>query len=222
MYAEAVRLLREEKYQEALEKWQEIKGIDPKYPDRQKVQGTARKNLAALAKPTAKKPRITLPKSLWIGLGGIVTIAVFILVLTLSGKNGEEPSSPAISAPTTALGGKVVAPTATKTPAKTSTTSPPTATQATSGYADPTMYDGFSGSGIDKTLWDADQAFTKVVVRDGYLGLGSNILWAKSMGEVNITKPYFVESRFQTAPGMTIFVWFQLGQSHLNCLRRGL
>ena len=55
MYAEAVRLLREEKYQEALEKWQEIKGIDPKYPDRQKVQRTARKSLAALAKPVTNE-----------------------------------------------------------------------------------------------------------------------------------------------------------------------
>ncbi len=55
MYAEAVRLLREEKYQEALEKWQEIKSIDAKYPDRQKVQRTARKSLAALAKPVTGK-----------------------------------------------------------------------------------------------------------------------------------------------------------------------
>jgi hypothetical protein len=51
MYAEAVRLVREEKYQDALEKWQEIKSIDSRYPDRQKVQRTARKSLAALAKP---------------------------------------------------------------------------------------------------------------------------------------------------------------------------
>ena len=157
MYAEAVRLLREEKYQEALEKWQEIKSIDPKYPDRQKVQRTARKSLAALAKPVTGKRRITMPKSLWIGLGGIVTIAVIILALILFGNNGEEPSSPAISAPTSASGGKAVAPTATKTPVKTSATSRPTATQATSGYADPTMYDDFDKTAYDgsynKSIW---------------------------------------------------------------------
>ena len=114
MYAEAVRLLREEKYQEALEKWQEIKGIDSKYPDRQKVQWTAKKSLAALAKPVTGKRRLAIPKSLWIGLGGIAIIGVIILALVLPGKNGEKPSSPAISAPTSVSGGKVVSPTATK------------------------------------------------------------------------------------------------------------
>ncbi len=49
MYAEAARLLKEEKYQEALDKWQEVKTIDPKYPDRQWVQRTARKKLASVA-----------------------------------------------------------------------------------------------------------------------------------------------------------------------------
>ncbi|MEW6401597.1 MAG: TIR domain-containing protein [Chloroflexota bacterium] len=59
MYAEAVRLLKEEKYQEALDKWQEVKGIDPKYPDRQWVQRTARKKLTGPAKSAANNtPRI--------------------------------------------------------------------------------------------------------------------------------------------------------------------
>jgi hypothetical protein len=84
MYAEAVRLLREEKYQEALDKWQEIKGIDSKYPDRQRVQKAAKQGLAAQAKPASEKRRISLPKSLWIGMGGIVTIVVIILALNFS------------------------------------------------------------------------------------------------------------------------------------------
>jgi outer membrane protein assembly factor BamD (BamD/ComL family) len=50
MYAEAVRLLREGKYQEVLDKWQEIKAIDPKYPDRQSVQRIASKKLVARLK----------------------------------------------------------------------------------------------------------------------------------------------------------------------------
>lgn len=45
MYADAVRLLKEGKYQESLEKWDEVKAIDPKYPDRQWIQRTARKKL---------------------------------------------------------------------------------------------------------------------------------------------------------------------------------
>lgn len=55
MYAEAVRLLREGKYQEALEKWQEVKTIDPKYPDRQGVQRTARKRIAEVDKTIERK-----------------------------------------------------------------------------------------------------------------------------------------------------------------------
>ena len=38
MYSEAVRLLKEGKQQEALDKWQAIKTLDPKYPDRQNIQ----------------------------------------------------------------------------------------------------------------------------------------------------------------------------------------
>jgi outer membrane protein assembly factor BamD (BamD/ComL family) len=44
LYAEAVKLLKEEKYQEALDKWGEVRAIDPKYPDRQWVARTARKD----------------------------------------------------------------------------------------------------------------------------------------------------------------------------------
>jgi outer membrane protein assembly factor BamD (BamD/ComL family) len=45
LYAEAVRLLKEEKYQEALDNWREVKAVDPKYPDRQWVARTARRKL---------------------------------------------------------------------------------------------------------------------------------------------------------------------------------
>jgi outer membrane protein assembly factor BamD (BamD/ComL family) len=37
LYAEAVRLLKEGKYQEALDKWQDVRALDSKYPDRQRV-----------------------------------------------------------------------------------------------------------------------------------------------------------------------------------------
>jgi outer membrane protein assembly factor BamD (BamD/ComL family) len=109
MYAEAVRLVREEEYQDALETWQDIKSNDSKYPDRQRVQKAAKKGLAALAKPATKKRRITVPQSLWIGLGGIVIVGVIILALNLTGNNDKEPSSPAISVPTSS-DGKIVLP----------------------------------------------------------------------------------------------------------------
>jgi hypothetical protein len=71
-YAEAVRLLQEEKYQEALDKWQEVKAVDSKYPDRQWVQRTARKRLAGTAKPLRTKPRYTITRSNSIKIMGVV------------------------------------------------------------------------------------------------------------------------------------------------------
>jgi outer membrane protein assembly factor BamD (BamD/ComL family) len=81
LYAESVRLVREEKYQEALQKLEEIKNIDPKYPDRQMVQWTARKSLNAQAKPVTKKPRVAAPKPLWMGLVSIVMIVIIMIAL---------------------------------------------------------------------------------------------------------------------------------------------
>jgi outer membrane protein assembly factor BamD (BamD/ComL family) len=211
MYAEAVRLLREEQYQEALEKWQEIKGIDPKYPDRQKVQRIARNSLAALAKPVKVKRRISVPKSLWIGVGGIVFVGVIIiLALNLPGNNGQEPSSHAISAPTSASGGKVVLPTATKTPKKTNTPKLPMATQETSGYADPTMYDGFdeSSTTVDTSRWSSggNDLSAKISKQGGILTIETNG-YGKGMGLIAtkfqdhlIHVPFFVEGWFKLEP----------------------
>ena len=129
MYAEAVRLLKEGKYQEALDKWHEVKAIDPKYPDRQWVQRTARKSLGSMASPITKKPGIAVLRPLWIGLGSIATIAVVISVLTFVRNNDGQPSSPATSALTSMSGGNnVFVPTLTKTPVKTNTPGPPTDT----------------------------------------------------------------------------------------------
>lgn len=55
MYAEAVRLLKEEKYQEALDKWGEVKALDPKYPDRQWVERTAKKKQVKRIVPVLPK-----------------------------------------------------------------------------------------------------------------------------------------------------------------------
>ena len=57
MYADAVQLLKEGKSQEALEKWQEVKAIDPKYPDRQGVQATVRRKLQGIPQPVARPER---------------------------------------------------------------------------------------------------------------------------------------------------------------------
>jgi outer membrane protein assembly factor BamD (BamD/ComL family) len=213
LYAEAVRLLKEEKYQEALDKWGEVRAVDPKYPDRQWVGRTAKKELAKQTKPVQLKPRFVMSKSLWLGIVGLVVVGVVITGLVLSGGNGQISLPTSISAPIKTIFSNptaTIAPNKTNTP-RLATAVPAISVLAGSGYSDPTMYDNFTGSGIDTTLWNADQGLTNVVVRDGYLGLGTNILSAKRTAEVNITESYFVESRFQTAPGggATMFVWFQ-------------
>jgi hypothetical protein len=176
------------------------------------VQRTARKSLTTLAKPVTGKRRIVVPKSLWIGLGGIVTIAVVILAWNLLGNNGDKPASPAISDPTSALGGKAVAPTATKTPVRTSETSRPTATQATSGYADPTMYDDFDKSSYNnsynKSLWDLVADSTNFIIgqSDGNLSIkvsdqtGVSLYTNRSL---SINEPTFVEARIYLDPRTT-------------------
>lgn len=80
LYAESVRFVREEKYREALEKLEEIKNIDPKYPDRKMVQWTARKSLTAQSKSVTRKPRVTVPKFVWIGLTIVVTVAIIAII----------------------------------------------------------------------------------------------------------------------------------------------
>jgi outer membrane protein assembly factor BamD (BamD/ComL family) len=70
MYTEAVRLLKDGKYQEALDQWQAIKTLDPKYPDRQKVQATARKSLQNLTK--LHGARVKIPAWGWILLSLVI------------------------------------------------------------------------------------------------------------------------------------------------------
>src|SRR6185503_6734717 len=76
MYAEAMRLLKEGKYQEALDKWQEVRSMDPKYPDRQRVQSIARRKLTESGKPSQNKPRLVITKPIWIGIIGFIAISL--------------------------------------------------------------------------------------------------------------------------------------------------
>ena len=50
LYAEALRLVQGGQYQDALDKWDEVQILDPRYPDREKVQATAKKKLAEIGK----------------------------------------------------------------------------------------------------------------------------------------------------------------------------
>jgi outer membrane protein assembly factor BamD (BamD/ComL family) len=89
LYAEAVRLLKAGQYQEALEKWGEVRACDPRYPDRQKVQATASKKLAALARAAPTKRG--LPKRAVVLVGGLALIAVAaVLVVVVLRRDGFE------------------------------------------------------------------------------------------------------------------------------------
>jgi len=86
LYAEAVRLLKDGKFQEALDKWQEVKTIDPKYPDRQWVQRTAKKRLVEVDK-TVERKRIRFSVSqkrilpVLIAVSAILFGAIGVLIL---------------------------------------------------------------------------------------------------------------------------------------------
>ena len=77
-YANAVRLLKEEKFLEALTEWEEIHTLDPKYPDRQWVQRTAQRKLKELGKLT-KKTSTWERYALWI------LTALLVVFLTTAG-----------------------------------------------------------------------------------------------------------------------------------------
>lgn len=72
MYAEAVRLLKEGKPQKALDQWHKIKTLDPKYPDRQKVQATARKSLQS--PPKHRVGRVKIPTWGWILISLVILV----------------------------------------------------------------------------------------------------------------------------------------------------
>lgn len=95
LYAEAVRLLRAGQYQAALDRWEQVQARDPQYPDRDKIQATARRERAAPAerdRPQAAQPkRLPLPGWLWPAAGGaaVLLVIVVVIIAVLGGKDGD-------------------------------------------------------------------------------------------------------------------------------------
>jgi outer membrane protein assembly factor BamD (BamD/ComL family) len=186
LYAEAVRLLKAEQYQEALEKWGEVRARDPRYSDRQKVQAKARKKLEALAK--GAPPGRGLPRWAAVAIGGLAVVAVLAIVV-LRGRvpGGRAPEAPPTSAAVVAA--------ATATPEPTNT--PQQATQ-TSAIALPspisdilsdakvTYHDDFDQQWLSYQWWDAGG---DVKVSDGLVEMrgkpmeGSVLLYRGSIKE---------------------------------------
>jgi hypothetical protein len=80
MYAEAVRLVRDDKDEQALAKLQEIKVIDPEFRDRLMVESTARRKLAKGKQRPQSQALITKPNVAWMGIAGISIIVLLFVI----------------------------------------------------------------------------------------------------------------------------------------------
>jgi hypothetical protein len=87
LYTEAVRLLQTGQYQQALEKWAEVRTRDPRYPDRQRVQATASQKLDALAKVTPAQRGLPGWGVALMGCLALITIAAVVAIVLM--RRGE-------------------------------------------------------------------------------------------------------------------------------------
>jgi uncharacterized caspase-like protein len=84
-YAQAVQLLEARQYQQALEQWAQVQALDPAYPDRQKVQATAKKKLKELTQESSTKRQLPRWALAALGLLGVLVV-IFILTYPDWGK----------------------------------------------------------------------------------------------------------------------------------------
>jgi len=96
MYAMAVKSLETGEYQKALQLWGEVQVLDPKYPDRKKVQKTAKKKLNELADP--KVTRYRLSKRI-IAVMGLLAVFIIIIVGTWFAQNKVKKPSILVANP---------------------------------------------------------------------------------------------------------------------------
>jgi hypothetical protein len=167
---------------------------------------------------------------LWIGLGGVAALTVITLALVFMGNFGEEPSSPAISAPISVSGEKTTVPTSTRTPAKTSATSRPTdITQTTD--TDKTVYDYFNSDHFDTSLWRSvrygSTRATSIEQNRGrlelkYTGNGEFGIAPIKVTNAKIIEPIFYEARIYLEPstsptGTQMFIEIGIEDSWTAC-----
>jgi outer membrane protein assembly factor BamD (BamD/ComL family) len=216
LYAEAVRLLKEGKYQEALDKWQDVRALDSKYPDRQRVQSIASRKLTELGKPVRNRHRLVITQPLWAGLMGLIAMGVIALGLVLLSRGNEE-IPPLLTA--TSGANTISARTKTAVPVDTNTTQASTSVSTAIVQADPLMYDDFDNSTyegkVNTSLWNVDLLAGKIFQQNGLLAFELS----NYEGQIGIStpKPYkpvspiFVESKImldRTSRNATIWVGF--------------
>jgi tetratricopeptide (TPR) repeat protein len=204
MYTEAVRLLREGKNQEALDKWHEVSLIDPKYPDRQRVQSIARRKLTELAKPLRNKPRLTITKPIWAGILSLIAVGVVVAGMALWNRGNEQM----LPSPIATSSGEPIALSATSAVATRTNMPSPSTPVAPTIVADPLMYDDFNNSEYDgnfnTALWNGSMPNGNIVQENGSLTFELNN-YSGSIGIHAIesyepTHPIFVESKVMLDP----------------------
>ncbi|MFN2227824.1 MAG: hypothetical protein ACK2UY_16000, partial [Anaerolineae bacterium] len=92
LYAEAVRQVAAGAYQKALETWDRVQALDPRYPDHKKVQAAARKALGRPRRRARPLVGVRLPRRALVVVGAVAAVAIVAAtVLALSGiLRGEE------------------------------------------------------------------------------------------------------------------------------------
>lgn len=175
MYAESVRLLKEGKYQQALDKWEEVKTLDSKYPDRQHVQSIAIRKLTELGKPVRSKPQFVITRPIWFGIIALIALGVVLISMTLLARNKVDIpplSTVASSTKNIPTSNNIVISTATRE-LLSSTAIPPTV------VPEPGMYDDFNNPLFNGTfngaLWGEDNSAGKISQENGLLMLALNI-----------------------------------------------
>ena len=203
MYTEAVRSLKEGKYQEALDKWQEVSLLDPKYPDRQRVQSIARRKLTELAKPLRNKPRLIIAKPIWIGVLGLIAVGVVVAGMVLWNRDNEQ----ILPSPATSSEEPIALPATTGVTAGSNTPPPSTPVTPAAG-ADPLMYDDFNNSEYDgnfnTALWNGDIPNGNILQENGSLTFelnnDSGYIGIRASKSYEPTDPIFVESKMMLEP----------------------
>jgi outer membrane protein assembly factor BamD (BamD/ComL family) len=84
LYAEAVRLFKEEKYQDALDTWKEVRTIDPNYPDRQRIQRMAKKKLSDINRSADQIHDRFWKRRPFLSILSVTAIVGLIALLTVS------------------------------------------------------------------------------------------------------------------------------------------
>jgi hypothetical protein len=225
LYAEAVRLVHVQQYQAALEKWIEVQAGDPNFPDRQKVQLTARKKLRELE----KKPSSWRRKPVWkwslVGLGVVGLIGIFWTGSWIAANNQQPTIQPTLQTTSSKVPAATITkliPTITRLPTNTSSSiivSVPTID------ADPTVYDNFSNPDYDGFFnfgqWEVFPPILspEITQKDGILEISNQVggnagLDARRIGGTQLEKATFFEASVKHDPDKKGSVWICTSAKH--------